>query len=63
MFEFYIQITSLNELMLVKPFTLQVLNRKLNHLKIAEFTNKLYAPFKTKEEEMKNATKTAMLLV
>ncbi|XP_058965883.1 uncharacterized protein [Pocillopora verrucosa] len=40
----------------------KVLNRKLNHLKIAEFTNKLYAPFKTKEEEMKNATKTAMLL-
>ena len=49
--------------MFAKPFTLQVLNRKLNHLKIAEFTNKLYAPFKTKEEEMKNAIKTAMLLV
>ena len=42
---------------------LQVLNRKLNHLKIAEFTAKLYAPFKTKEEDMKNAGKTAMLLV
>ena len=43
--------------------TLQVLNRKLNHLKITEFTTKLYAPFKTKEEDMKNAAKTAMLLV
>lgn len=42
---------------------MQVLNRKLNHLKIAEFTAKLYAPFKTKEEDMKNAGKTAMLLV
>lgn len=42
---------------------LQVLNRKLNHLKIAEFTAKLYAPFKNKEEDMKNAAKTAMLLV
>lgn len=41
----------------------QVLNRKLNHLKIAEFTAKLYAPFKTKEEDMRNAGKTAMLLV
>jgi len=41
----------------------KVLNRKLNHLKIAEFTAKLYAPFKTKEEDMKNAGKTAMLLV
>lgn len=40
----------------------KVLNRKLNHLKIAEFTAKLYAPFKTKEEDMKNAGKTAMLL-
>lgn len=40
----------------------KVLNRKLNHLKIAEFTTKLYAPFKTKEEDMKNAAKTAMLL-
>ncbi|KAL9955941.1 hypothetical protein ACROYT_G037346 [Oculina patagonica] len=40
----------------------KVLNRKLNHLKIAEFTAKLYAPFKNKEEDMKNAAKTAMLL-
>lgn len=40
----------------------KVLNRKLNHLKINEFTAKLYAPFKSKEEDMKNATKTAMLL-
>ena len=40
-----------------------MLNRKLNHLRIAEFTTKLYAPFKSKEEDMKNAAKTAMLLV
>ncbi|XP_068671881.1 uncharacterized protein [Montipora capricornis] len=40
----------------------KVLNRKLNHLKINEFTAKLYAPFKSKDEDMKNATKTAMLL-
>jgi len=40
----------------------KVLNRKLNHLKISEFTAKLYAPFKSKEEDMKNAAKTAMLL-
>ena len=42
---------------------IQVLNRKLNHLNISEFTAKLYAPFKSKEEDMKNAAKTAMLLV
>ncbi|CAH3182505.1 unnamed protein product [Porites evermanni] len=40
----------------------KVLNRKLNHLNISEFTAKLYAPFKSKEEDMKNAAKTAMLL-
>ncbi|KAJ7373666.1 hypothetical protein OS493_011275 [Desmophyllum pertusum] len=40
----------------------KVLNRKLNHLKVNEFTTKLYAPFRTKEEDMKNADKTAMLL-
>ena len=42
---------------------IQVLNRKLNHLNISEFTAKLYAPFKSNEEDMKNAAKTAMLLV
>lgn len=40
----------------------KVLNRKLNHLRIIEFTAKLYAPFKNREEDMKNAAKTAMLL-
>ena len=57
-----IQIT-LNTLITLLLTAFQVLNRKLNHLKIAEFTAKLYAPFKTKEEDMRNAGKTAMLLV
>ena len=39
------------------------MNKKFNHLRIIEFTEKLYTPFKNKEADMKNATKTAMLLV
>ena len=42
---------------------MQVLNKKFNQLKISEFTEKLYTPFKNKEEDMRNASKTAMLLV
>ena len=42
---------------------IKVLNKKFNRLRIEEFSDKLYAPFKSKEEDKKNAVKTSMLLV
>ncbi|EDO39815.1 predicted protein [Nematostella vectensis] len=40
----------------------KVLNKKYNKLRVTEFTEKLYNSFKSREEDMRNATKTALLL-